>query len=69
MRDDGKLMKARMESVVSADALGELWETGIVMAIRRMLHDFAVHEVEECLLVRGERVFDPHVKRERRDEF
>lgn len=29
-------------------------------AIREMLIAIATHEIDECLMVRGERVFDPH---------
>lgn len=30
-------------------------------AIRHMLHYAMTHEIDECLLVDGKRIFDPHV--------
>jgi hypothetical protein len=57
-RDTGELQQAQIVGRISKAGLDERL---LLRVLRQMLHEFARHEVDECLLVRGLRVYDPHL--------
>lgn len=37
-------------------------ETDVYNRMRNVLHQMIVHEIDECLFIKGEQIFNPHLK-------
>jgi hypothetical protein len=56
-RDDGKEVDVGLSRVISHS----MSDVIIIDMIRDAIREFALHEVDECLMIDGVRKFDPHI--------
>lgn len=61
-RDDLKPIDVRSMETFTGQYFDKLNQEGLVAIVRRLLHRMELHEADEFITFKGQRVFDPHLE-------